>query len=84
VKNLLSEIAEYLREKIAEVRLARFIGEIIWALGSVFSVVALFLKIFFVTVVGFSLLFVGSYLSVHFELQRLDYIHALERASRQE
>ena len=48
------------------------------------SVAGLFLKFFLLIIIGFSLLFVGLYLSVHYELQRLDYMHALEKIAHQE
>ncbi len=80
----MSEIADYLKEKIAEVRLGRFFGEVVWALGASISVAGLFFAILLVAIVGFSLLFTGLFLSVYYELQRLDYMHALERLSHQE
>lgn len=83
-KKLLSEITDYLKAKIAEVRFARLVGEIIWALGSCISIVGLFFRILFVITAGFSLLFTGLYLSVHYELQRLDYMHSLEKLAHQE
>lgn len=79
----MSEIADYLKHKIAEVQQARFIGEIIWALGACISFAGLFLRNHSLTIPGFSLLLTGLYLSVHFELQRLDYIYALERTAHQ-
>lgn len=75
----MSDITDYLRQRIAQVRFARFIGEIVWAFGSVLSVAGLFLKVLLLITLGFSLLFVGLYLSVHYELQRLDYMRALEK-----
>ncbi len=78
----MADMADYLKQKIAEVRLARFIGEVVWALGSCISVAGLFLGILLLVITGFSLLFIGLYLSVHYELQRLDYTHALEKFSR--
>jgi hypothetical protein len=73
------EITDYLKEKIAEVRLARIVGEAVWALGSCISVAGLFFKILILIITGFSLLFVGLYLSVHYELQRLNYMHTLDK-----
>ena len=81
---LLSEIADYLKKKIAEVRLARLVGEIVWVLGSSISIAGLFLHSLLLAIVGFSLLFAGLFLSVHYEFQRLDYMHALERIAHQE
>lgn len=78
------EIADYLTEKISEVRLARFVGETVWAVGSCISIAGLFLKILLLIITGFSLLFTGLYLSVHYELQRLDYMHTLERIAHQD
>jgi len=78
----MSDMADYLKEKVAEVRLARFIGEVVWAFGSCISVAGLFLNVLSLVITGFSLLFIGLYLSVHYELQRLDYTHALEKISR--
>lgn len=80
----MSDITDYLKEKIAEVRFARFIGEAVWALGTVLSVAGLFFKVLLLSIVGFSLLFAGLLLSVHYELQRLDYMHALEKISHHE
>lgn len=80
----MSEITDYLKEKIAAVRLARLVGEVICALGSAVSVAGLFLKILLLLIAGFSLLFVGLYLSVHYELQRLDYMHSLENFAHKE
>ena len=77
----MSDISEYLKEKIAEFRLARFFGEMAAALGTCISITGIFLKILILTITGFSLLFTGLYLSVHYELQRLDYTHALEKIS---
>lgn len=75
----MSDVTEYLKERIAEVRFARFIGEVVSAMGSILTVAGLLLNILPVTITSFSLLFLGLYLSVHYELQRLDYAHALER-----
>lgn len=80
----LSDISEYLKERMVEMRFARFIGEIVWAIGSTLSITGLFLNFLPVTVTGFSLLFLGLYLSVHYELQRLNYVHALERFAHRE
>ncbi|MFP3985635.1 MAG: hypothetical protein ACLFU9_06705 [Candidatus Bathyarchaeia archaeon] len=80
----MTDITEYLKQKIAEVRLARFIGEIVWASGFVIAVSGLFLRIFALTITGFSLLFLGLFLSVHYELQRLNYAHALEKLMQHE
>ncbi|MFQ6068480.1 MAG: hypothetical protein ACE5KD_02945 [Candidatus Bathyarchaeia archaeon] len=80
----MSEVTDYLREKIAQVSFARFVGEIVCALGSSISVVGLFLKILVFIIIGFSLLFVGLYLSVHYELQRLDYTYALRKIEQHE
>jgi hypothetical protein len=79
-----SDVTEYLRGRIAEVRFARFVGEIISAMGSILTVAGLLLSILPLTFTGFSLLFFGLYLSVHYELQRLDYAHALERFGHRE
>ena len=78
----LSEITDYLSDKIVRVRFAKFVGEVIWVLGFGISVVALLLKVLLFMIPGFSLLFVGLYLSVHYELQRLDYLLALEKVAR--
>lgn len=75
----MSDITDYLRQRIAQVRFARFVGEIVWAFGSVLSVAGLFLEFFFFIILGFSLLLVGLYMSVHYEFQRLDYMRALEK-----
>lgn len=81
---LLSEKTDCLKKKISEVRLARLVGEIVWALGSSISIAGLFLNTLLLTIVGFSLLFAGLFLSVHYEFQRLDYMHTLERIAHQE
>ena len=78
----LSETTDYLSEKIVRVRFAKFVGEVIWVLGLCISAIALLLKTLLFMIPGFSLLLVGSYLSVHYELQRLDYLLALERINR--
>ncbi len=78
-EKLVSDITDYLQERIAAVRFARFLGEIIWALGSCISIAGLFLRTLLLIIGGFSLLFVGLYLIVYYELQRLDYMHALEK-----
>jgi hypothetical protein len=83
VEDRVSDITDYLREKISEVRLARVIGEIIWAIGSCISMAGIFLRFLTFIILGFSLLFVGLYLSVYYELQRLDYIQALERFAQE-
>lgn len=80
----MSEIAEHLKARIAEVRFARLIGEIVWALGALVSAAGLVFKVLLLTIMGFPLLFVGLYLSVHYELQRIDYALALEKLAHQE
>jgi len=75
----LPEITDYLEEKIVQVRFARLVGAVIWAFGSFLSIAGLFLRLLPLVVVGFSILFAGLYLSVYYELQRLDYKHSLER-----
>jgi hypothetical protein len=79
-----ADITEYLRGKIAEFRFARFIGEIVWAIGSSIAIGGLFFNVLLLALVGFLMLFIGLYLSVHFELQRLDYTHALESFAHRE
>jgi hypothetical protein len=80
-----SDITDYLKERIAEVRQARFLGEIVWALGTGITVLELlFLKMPLLAFVGFAMLFAGLFLSVHYELQLLDYTHALENFARKE
>ncbi len=78
----MSEITDYLSERIVRVRFAKFVGELIWVLGLCISVVALLLKVLILMIPGFSLLFVGLFVSVHYELQRLDYLIALEKMAR--
>ncbi len=80
----LTELAGYLKERIAVVRFARFVGEVVSAFGSCISIVGLFLRILFLTISGFSFLIIGLYVSVHFELQRLDYAQALDRITRED
>ncbi|UCE96453.1 MAG: hypothetical protein JSV51_02275 [Candidatus Bathyarchaeota archaeon] len=80
----MSEITDYLSQKIVEIRLARFIGEVVWASGSIIASAGLLFRIILLAIVGFSVLFIGLYLSVHYELQRLDYMHALERLTHKE
>jgi hypothetical protein len=72
------DITDYLRERIAEVRLARLVGEAFWAFGACVSVAGLFLKLFLLIITGFPMMFAGLLLSVHYELQLRDYIHTLE------
>ena len=78
---LLSDIAEYLKEKVAQFKMARHLGEVIWASGSLLSVASLLSKVLLLTITSFILLFLGVYLSVHFEFQRLDYLDALDGIS---
>jgi hypothetical protein len=75
---LLSDVAEYLKEKVAQFKMARHLGEVMWALGSILSAAGLLFKILLLTIASFSLLLLGGYLSVHFEFQRLDYLDALD------
>jgi hypothetical protein len=84
VISIMSDITDYLKQKIVDVRFARFIGEVVWAIGSMISITALFWKVLELIITGFSLLFLGLYLSVHYEFQRLDYAHALEKISHRE
>jgi hypothetical protein len=79
-----ADITDYLREKIAEFRFARFVGEVVSAFGACFSIVGLLLKVPLLVIVGFPLLLTGLYLTVHYELQRLDYINVLESFARPE
>jgi hypothetical protein len=72
------DITDYLRERIAEVRLARLAGEALWALGACISIAGLVLKLFLLMITGFPIMFAGLLLSIHYELQLRDYIHALE------
>lgn len=83
-KKPLPEITGYLKEKIAEVRIGRLVGEVVWAIGSCLSVAGLLSRIDLLTITGFSSLFAGLYLTVHYELQRLDYLSALEKISTPE
>lgn len=78
------EITDYLNEKIAELRLARIASAVIWALGLLISIAAFFWRALPLTLTGFSLLFLGVYLSVHFEFRRLDYSLALEKIAEYE
>lgn len=80
----MADITEYLKGKIAEFRFARFIGELIWAIGSSIAIGGLFFDILLLATAGFFLLFAGLYLTVHYELQRLDYTHALESFAHRE
>lgn len=80
----MSDISDYFRRKIVDVRLVRFLGEAIWAVGSCISAAGLLLGILILVGIGFPILFFGLYLSVYFELQRLDYVHAIERIMHQE
>jgi hypothetical protein len=79
-----ADITEYLRGKIAQFRFARFVGELVWAIGSGIAIGGLFFDVLLLAVPGFFLLFIGLYLSVHFELQRLDYTHALDSFAHRE
>lgn len=78
----MTDITDYLKRRIAEVRLARLVGEAVWASGTITSVVGLLLKHLLLSVVGFPLLFVGLVLSVHYEFQLRDYMHTLEDFAR--
>ncbi|UCD95761.1 MAG: hypothetical protein JSV35_04385 [Candidatus Bathyarchaeota archaeon] len=78
-KNRVTDISEYLKRRIAEACFARLIGEIVVILGVIGSSIALLFRILGVAILGFSLLFAGLYLSVHYELQRLDYTEDLEK-----
>lgn len=80
----MSDTKDYFKRKIAEVRQARFVAGIIWALGSSISVGGLLLRISTLVIVGFPILFSGLYLSVHYELQRLNYINMIEEIAPQE
>ena len=80
----MADITEYLRGKIAQFRFARFVGELVWAIGCGIAIGGLFFDVLLLAVSGFFLLFVGLYLSVHFELQRLDYTHALDNFAHRE
>jgi hypothetical protein len=78
-KNRVTDISEYLKRRIAEARFGRLIGGIVVILGVIGASLALLFGILGLAIVGFSLLFAGLYLSVHFELQRLDYAEDLEK-----
>ena len=80
----MSDVSDYFKRKIVDVRLARLLGEAIWALGSCISATGLLLRTLILVVTGFPILFFGLYLSVYFELQRLDYVQTIERIMRQE
>ena len=75
----MTDISEYLKRRIAEARFARLIGVMVVILGVIGASIALLLGILSIAIVGFTLLFAGLYLSVHYELQRLDYTEDLER-----
>lgn len=79
-----ADITDYLRERIVQVRLARLVAEGVWALGACISVAGLFLKLLLLVITGFPLLFAGLVLSVHYEFQLRDYIHALKNFARPE
>jgi hypothetical protein len=80
--NQVADVTDYLRQRIAEVRLARLVGEAVWASGAFISIAGLFLRHLLLSLMGFSLLFVGLVLSVHYEFQLRDYMHALEDFAR--
>jgi hypothetical protein len=80
----MADITDYLREKIAEVRLARLLGEAVWALGVIGSIAGLLLMQLVFTIMGFPLLFAGLVLCVHYEFQLQDYMYALEDFAHQE
>lgn len=80
----MTELAGYLRERIAVVRFARFVGEVVWAFGLCISIIGLLLRMLFLTLSGFSFLIIGLYVSVHFELQRLDYAHTLDKITNED
>ncbi len=84
----MSEITDYLNEKVAELRLAGITSAIIWALGLLISAAAFLWSHPTLTLplmlAGFSLLLAGAYFNVHFELRRLDYARALEKIAEYE
>lgn len=83
MESALSESENYLAKKITEVHMGRLVGEVIWALGSCLSFAGLFFKTLFLMILGFSMLFAGLYLCVHYELRRIDYVSILERVSHE-
>lgn len=84
MEKVLSEITDYLKDRVAEVRFARLVWEAVCALGSCISIAGMFFRILLLIIIGFSIVFAGLYLSVHYELQRLDYLHALEGFAHRE
>ena len=79
-----ADITDYLKRRVAEVRLARLVGVTVWASGTIASLVGLLLKHLLLCAVGFPLLFAGLALSVHYEFQLRDYLHTLEDFGRQD
>ena len=74
----MTDITDYLKERITELRLARLVGAAVWASGAFTSVVGLLLKHLLLSVLGFPMLFAGLVLSIHYEFQLREYIHTLE------
>jgi VIT1/CCC1 family predicted Fe2+/Mn2+ transporter len=84
----MTEITDYLNEKVAELRLARIISAVVWTLGLLISAAAFLWRhstlALPLTLVGFSLFFAGAYFNIQFEFRRLDYTRALEKIAEYE
>jgi hypothetical protein len=74
-------IEDYLSRKIVRVQNGRLVSEIIWAIGSCIAFAGLIAGTLLLAIPGFSMLFIGSYLSLHFELRRIRYSNSLEQIS---
>jgi hypothetical protein len=82
---VVSDITDYMKERIVKLRQARFLGSVVWALGTGLTVLELLLlRMPFLAIIGFAMLFTGLVLSVHYEFQLLDCTHALENFARKE
>ena len=80
----MSDTKDYFKQKVADVRQARFLAVTIGALGSCIAAAGLLLRNLMLAIVGFPILFSALYLSVHYELQRLHYLDVIEKTAPQE
>ena len=74
-------LINHLEGKVAEANVAKGIGEAMFIIGLGSTFPGLLLGLLVLTLIGFAVLLVGFYLTVHFELKRLDYISMIERFS---
>ncbi|MCW4051588.1 MAG: hypothetical protein NWE78_00070 [Candidatus Bathyarchaeota archaeon] len=79
----MSNTKDYFKRKIAKSRQAELVAGMILALGSCISAGGLLLRVSMLVFVGFPILFSGLYLSVHYEVKRLNYINMIEKIAPQ-